>query len=56
MVHTNLVYSNDDQERVYQNVNFMTPGRRAWSYKSQIENALFLQTSYSLLLGLVQTN
>ena len=43
---TNLVCSNDDQGRVYQNCKFHDPwGRgscaRAWSYKSYSETALF---------------
>ena len=43
MIQTNLVYSNDNQGRVYQNCKFHDPrGRgscaRAWPYKSYSEN------------------
>ena len=45
--HTNQIYSNNDEGRVYQNCTFHDPrGRgsyaRAWPYKSYSENALFL--------------
>ena len=56
-----LMYSNDDQGRVYQNCTFHDPRGRgscagAWSYKSYNKNALFLLKSFSLLKGIEQTN
>ena len=56
-----LVFSNDDQGRVFQNCKFHDPqGRgfcaRVWPYKSYSENALFLLKSSSLLPGIDQTN
>ena len=58
---TNQVCSNDDQGRVYQYCKLHDPrGRgscaRAWSYRTNSETALYLQTSSSLLPGIDQTN
>ena len=50
---TNWIYSNDDQERVYQNCKFHDPQGKgcfatSWTYKSYIENAFFLWKSDKL--------
>ena len=56
MNQTNWVYSNDEQERVYQNCKcYGGSCANAWPYKSYSVNALFLQKSSSLLPDIDQT-
>ena len=52
IVHTNLIYSKDDQGRVYKCCKFHDPrgrGSRAWPYKKYCENVLFLLKKFSTL-------
>ena len=55
MIHTNCVYSNDDQGKIYQNYKFHDSWSRGscagtWPYKTYNENILFLKKSSSLVL------
>ena len=53
------VYSNDDQGRVKQNCNFISPGAGylcPYKLYSEIKSALFLLKSSSLFWGMIQTN
>ena len=55
--HTNWVYNNNDQERVYQNSKFYDPRgmvccAREWTNKSYSKNALFFKKKSSLLLSI----